>query len=83
MTQKYTPRRRPRRTGRQQKTRQRMELAVTSAGRRRVIAQWPAGLGRILALIVVVGVLALLVAPDVAARVTAAIIFLSQAMEKR
>ena len=59
-----------------------MELAVTSAGRRRVIAQWPAGLGRILVLAIVVVVLALIVAPDLAARVGAAIVLLSQRLDK-
>ena len=59
MTRKPNTPPRPRRTGRQQRARERMELAVTSGGRRRVIAQWPAGLGRVLALAVVVIVLAL------------------------
>ena len=55
-----------------------MELTVTSGGRRRVIAQWPAGLGRVLALAVVVIVLA----PELAAKVGAAIVLLARNLEK-
>ena len=55
-----------------------MELAVTSGGRRRVIAQWPAGLGRVLVLAVVVIVLAVVVAPELAAKVGAAIVLLAK-----
>ena len=82
MTRKTKTPPRPRRAGRQQRSHERMELAVTSAGRRRVIAQWPAGLGRILVLAIVVVVLALIVAPDLAARVGAAIVLLSQRLDK-
>ena len=59
-----------------------MELAVTSGGRRRVIAQWPAGLGRVLILSGVVIVLALVVAPELAAKVGAAIVLLAKNLEK-
>jgi hypothetical protein len=82
MTRKPKTPPRPRRAGRQQRSHERMELAVTSAGRRRVIAQWPAGLGRILLLAIIVIVLALIVAPDLAARVGAAIVLLARNLEK-
>lgn len=82
MTRKPNTPPRPRRTGRQQRARERMELAVTSGGRRRVIAQWPAGLGRVLVLAVVVIVLAVVVAPELAAKVGAAIVLLAKNLEK-
>ncbi len=82
MTRKPNTPPRPRRTGRQQRARERKEQAVTSGGRRRGIAQWPAGLGRVLILAVVVIVLAVVVAPELAAKVGAAIVLLAKRLEK-
>lgn len=59
-----------------------MELAATSDGRRRVIAQWPASLGRVLLLAVVVIVLAVVIAPELAAKVGAAIVLMAKNLEK-